>query len=212
MKKIVDDMMEYGAVQRAILGVTIQDLTAELAREKNLDQIEGVYVNGLRSEGAARSAGIRVGDVIISINDVRVNSGAELQEQISRYRPNDRVRVVVRRDGQLKQFDVVLRNMEGSTEIVKRNDVIEVLGASFEPVTDREKRVLGIRNGLKVSSVRSGKFMKVGIREGFIVTTVNKKPVNSVKDVTEILDKTEGGVIIEGINRDGSRSYYAFGM
>ena len=212
VKKIVDDLMEYGTVQRAILGVTIQDLTAELAREKNIDNIEGVYVNGLRSDGAARSAGIRVGDVIISINDVRVNSGAELQEQVSRYRPNDRVKVIVRREGKLKQFDVVLRNMEGSTEIVRRSNVIDVLGASFEPVSDREKRVLGIRNGLKVSSVKSGKFMKVGIREGFILTSVNKKPVNSVKDVAKVLQEAEGGVIIEGIYRDGSRSYYAFGM
>ena len=150
--------------------------------------------------------------MIISINDVRVNSGAELQEQVSRYSPNDRIRVVVKRDGKLKQFDAVLRNMEGSTEIVRGSNIIEVLGASFEPVSEREKRSLGIRNGLKVSSVKSGKFMKVGIREGFILTAVNKKPVNSVKDVTEILEKTEGGVIIEGINRDGSRSYYAFGM
>lgn len=212
VKKIVNDLMEYGAVQRAILGVTIQDLTAELAQEKNIDHIEGVYVTGLRPEGAARNAGVRVGDVILSINDIRVNSGAELQEQISRYRPNDRVKVVVRRNGELKQFDVVLRNMEGSTEIVRRSNVIEVLGASFEPVTDREKRILGIRNGLKVSSVVPGKFMKVGIREGFILTTVNKRPVNSVTDIKRILDETEGGVIIEGVYRDGSRSYFAFGM
>ncbi|HER10057.1 MAG TPA: Do family serine endopeptidase [Bacteroides sp.] len=212
VKKIVADLMEFGRVQRAILGVTIQDLTAELAREKNIDRIEGVYVNGIRTGGSAEDAGIREGDVIISINDVRVNSGAELQEQVSRYSPNDRIRVVVKRDGKLKQFDAVLRNMEGSTEIVRGSNIIEVLGASFEPVSEREKRSLGIRNGLKVSSVKSGKFMKVGIREGFILTAVNKKPVNSVKDVTEILEKTEGGVIIEGITRDGSRSYYAFGM
>jgi serine protease Do len=212
VKKIVDDLMEYGTAQRAILGVTIQDLTAELAREKNIDRIEGVYVNGVRPDGAAKSAGIREGDVIISINDVRVNSASQLQEQVSRYRPNDRVKVILRRHGSLKQFDVVLRNMEGNTEIVRSSNVIEVLGASFEPVSDREKKALGIRNGLKVSSVRSGKFMKVGIKEGFVLTAVNKKPVNSVKDVADILKETQGGVIIEGVYRDGSHSYYAFGM
>jgi len=212
VKKIVSDLMEYGTVQRAILGVTIQDVTAELAREKQFDRIEGVFVNGLHAEGAARSAGIKVGDVIISVNDMRVNSGAELQEQISRYSPNDRVRVVVKRDGKLKQFDVVLRNMEGGTEIVRGGSIIEVLGASFEPVSDREKHALGIRSGLKVISVKPGKFMKVGIREGFILTAINKTPVNSVNDIAEILEGTEGGVIIEGLNGDGSRSYYAFGM
>ena len=112
----------------------------------------------------------------------------------------------------LKQYEVVLRNLEGNTEIVKKSDVIEVLGASFEPLSDREKRYLGVRNGLKVTSVKPGKLMKVGIKEGFILLSVNKKPVNSVKDITEILDDTEGGVIIEGLDSSGSRSYYAFGM
>lgn len=212
VKKIVNDLMEFGAVQRAILGVTIQDVTAELARDKKLETIEGVFVNGVRPEGAAKDAGIKEGDVILSINDKLVNSSAELQEQVSRYRPNDRVKVVLRRDGKLKQYEVVLRNLEGNTEIVKKSDVIEVLGASFEPLSDREKRYLGVRNGLKVTSVKPGKLMKVGIKEGFILLSVNKKPVNSVKDITEILDDTEGGVIIEGLDSSGSRSYYAFGM
>ncbi len=212
VEKIVNDLIEYGTVQRAILGVIIQDVTAELAAEKNFKEIEGVYVNDVRPEGAAKNTGIKAGDIILSINDVRVNSAAELQEQISKYRPSDKVKVVIRRDGKLKQFDVVLRNLEGNTEIIKKNDILEVLGASFEPVSDRDKRSLGIRNGLKVTSVKPGKFMKVGIKEGFVLTSVNKKPVNSVKDIAAILKETEGGVIIEGVDRKGSRSYYAFGM
>lgn len=212
VEKIVNDLMEFGAVQRAILGVTIQDVTAELAAEHKIKELEGVYVNGVRPEGAAKEAGIKEGDVIISIDEVRVNSSAELQEQVSKYRPGEEVKVVINRKGSLKQYDVVLRNLEGNTELVKREDVMEVLGATFEPVSDREKRSLGIRSGLKVTSVKSGKFAKVGIKEGFILTSVNKTPVNSVKDITEILDDSEGGVIIEGIDETGSRSYYAFGM
>lgn len=212
VEKIVKDLMEYGAVQRAILGVTIQDVSAELAEEHDIKEIEGVYVNGVRPDGAARQAGIKEGDVILSIDDVRVNSSAELQEQVSKYRPGEKVRVILRRNGSVKQFDVVLRNLEGNTEIVKQYDVLDVLGASFSPVSDREKKTLGISGGLKVTSVKQGKFEKVGIKEGFVLTTVNKKPVNSVKDIAEILRDTEGGVIIEGVDRTGSRSYYAFGM
>jgi serine protease Do len=204
--------MEFGTVQRAILGVTIQDVTAELAHEHGINEIEGVYVNGVRPESAAKQAGIKEGDVIISIDEVRIHSSSELQEHISKYRPGETVRVVVRRDGTLKQFDVVLRNLEGSTEIVKKNDILDVLGASFEPLTEREKRTMGLKNGMKVTEVRSGKFMKVGIKEGFVLISVNKRPVNSVKEIAEILEDAEGGVIIEGVDRTGSRSYYAFGL
>jgi len=212
VEKVVTDLIEYGEVQRAILGVSIATVTAELAKEMKLDEIEGVYILNVRSEGAARQAGIREGDVVISIDNKRVNSSAELQETVSRYRPGQEVKVIIKREGKLKQFDVVLRNLEGSTELIKKADIIEVLGASFEPLSEREKQALGIRNGVKVTSIKSGKLMKVGIKEGFVLTSVNKKPVSSVKDITDILEDTEGGIIIEGLDQEGSRSYFAFGM
>ncbi len=212
VEKIVKDLVEFGAVQRAILGVTIQDVTAELVEEMKLSSVEGVYVNGIRGDGAAERAGLKKGDVLISIDDVPVNSTAALQEQVSKYRPGESVKVILKRDGKLKQYDVVLRNLEGSTEIVKKEDLMDLIGARFEPLTDKEKRSLGVSSGLKVTSVTPGKFMKVGIQEGFVLTSINKKPVNSVKDIAEILKDTEGGVIIEGVDQNGSRSYYAFGM
>ncbi|MCP4312115.1 MAG: Do family serine endopeptidase [Bacteroidetes bacterium] len=212
VKKIVEDLMEYGAVQRAILGVRIQDVTAELAAEHEMEKLKGVYVSDIIEGGAAREAGIKGGDVILSIDGVEVNSGAALQEQFSKYRPGEKVKVLVSRKGNLKHFEVVLRNLEGNTEIVKRDEVLEILGANFAPVSDREKRALGIRNGVKVTSVKSGKFSKVGIKEGFVLTSVNKTPVNSVKEIAEIFEDLEGGVIIEGVDKSGSKSYYAFGM
>jgi len=212
VEKVVTDLIEYGEVQRAILGVSIATVTAELAKEMKLDEIEGVYIIDVRSDGAAREAGIRAGDVVISIDNRRVNSSAELQETVSRYRPGEKVKVVVKRNGELKQFNVVLRNLEGSTEIVRKANVIEVLGASFESVTSREKQALGISNGIKVKSLKPGKLMQVGIKEGFILTSVNKKPIGSVKDMTDILDHAKGGIIIEGVDQQGSRAYYAFGM
>lgn len=212
VEKVVTDLIEYGQVQRAILGVEIRNVTAELAEELNIDEIEGVYVSGVRPEGAAKQSGIREGDVIISIDESKVNSSAELQEVISKYRPGRKVKVIVKRDGNLKQYEVVLRNLEGNTGVVKKEDLIELLGASFEPLSEREKQTLGIQDGIKVKSVKEGKFMKVGIRDGFILTSVNKKPVDSVNDIAAILKNSEGGIIIEGIDRNGSRSYYAFGM
>ncbi len=212
VQKVVSDLIEFGEVQRAILGVTIRDVTSALAEEEDLENTKGVYVADVTDTGAAKDAGIKSGDVILSIDDVSVNSVSQLQEQVSKYRPKDKVKVILRRNGDLKQFDVVLRNMEGTTDIVKTNEVIEILGAQFEPLTNAEKRKLGIDNGVLVTDLKPGKFMKVGIREGFVVTSINKTPVNSVKDITDILSDVDGGVIIEGVYGDGTKSYYAFGM
>jgi serine protease Do len=212
VQKVVADLMEFGEVQRAILGVTITDITNELMESEELEGTEGVFITDITDNGAAKAAGIRPGDVVVSVNNIKVNSAAQLQEQVSKYRPSDEVDVIVKRDGDLLEYNVVLRNMDGGTEFVKTNDVIDVLGAEFEPLTAAEKRKLGISNGMRVTSVESGKFLKVGIRKGFIVTSINKKPVNSVKDIANILQSAEGGVIVEGINSYGSKSYYAFGM
>ena len=211
VEKVVNDFIEYGAVQRAILGVEIRDVTAELAREENLDEIEGVFVAGVRDGGAAKEAGIRPKDIIIAIDNKRVNSMSELQEMVSKYRPGETVRVVIKRNGELKQYDLVLRNLEGSIGMVRGDDKLELLGATFAPLSEREKKSLGISNGIRVESVKQGKFRQVGIREGFVLTTVNKKPVSSVNDIASILNESEGGIIIEGMDRNGSKAYYAFG-
>lgn len=211
VEKVVNDFIEYGAVQRAILGVEIRDVTAELAREENLDEIEGVFVAGVRDGGAAKEAGIRPKDIIIAIDNKRVNSMSELQEMVSKYRPGETVRVVIKRNGELKQYDLVLRNLEGSIGMVRGDDKLELLGATFAPLSEREKKSLGISNGIRVKSVKQGKFRQVGIREGFVLTTVNKKPVSSVNDIASILNESEGGIIIEGMDRNGSKAYYAFG-
>jgi Do/DeqQ family serine protease len=212
VKKVVADLMEFGEVQRALLGVTITDITSGLAEEEGLDDTDGVFITQVTEDGAAKAAGMKSGDVVLSINDIRVGRASELQEQISRYRPNDRVKVMVKRDGKLKQFDVVLRNMNGDTDIVRSDAVLEVLGATFEPLSSADKRRFGIENGLRVTSLKPGKFMKVGIRKGFVVTSVNKTPVNTVREIVEVLRNVDGGVIIEGIYENGSKSYYAFGM
>jgi serine protease Do len=209
VQKVTTDLIQYGAVQRAILGVSITELDAEQAKKYNIDHIEGVLVTGLRPEGAAVAAGIEIGDVIIAINGVKVNSPAELQEQVSRYRPNDRISVTISRKNRKMQMDVVLRNTQGGTGMVEKHAEISALGASFDAITSGDKARLGIRNGLKVTDVNGGKFRSAGIREGFIVTQINNRAVNSVEDIENILETSDGGVYIEGIYPDGLIAYYA---
>jgi len=212
VKKVIGDLMEFGVVQRALIGVEITDVTQELANENNIDEVSGVYISRVTDEGAAKEAGIKEGDVIISVNNIPVNTVSELQDQIIRYRPKDKVDVLVKRDNKEKHFDVVLRNMNGNTEIVKKSETISLLGAGFKPVSDKEKSKLQINHGVKVSDINAGKLMKAGIRKGFIITEINNKKIQNVKDIEEVLENVEGGVYIEGIYPDGVVAYYAFGL
>ncbi len=212
VKKVIGDLMEYGVVQRAFLGVTIQDVTQDLANTNNLSSTSGVYVNSVSDDGAAKDAGIKKGDVISAVNNVPINNVSELQEQISRFRPNDKVNIKITRDGKEKLFDVTLRNQEGNTSIVKKSEPMKLLGGSFEPVSKEAMKALGIDHGVKVTSISAGKLLKAGVREGFIITQINNKPVSTVQDLKDILGGIKGGVYIEGIYPDGMIAYYAFGL
>jgi len=215
VRKVVADLLEYGSVQRGYLGVSIRDLDATLAKEKGIDRIKGVYVSGSMEGSAAGEAGIREGDVITRVGNVEVNNTPELQEQIGRFRPGDKVMLGVRRDGTEKEIAVVLKNSAGGTKLGMKEEApatLESLGASFSPVKTDEMKRLGIAHGLKVESLASGKLRSAGIREGFIITTVDKKKIQTAEDLRAALDNKKGGVLIEGIYPNGMRAYYAFGM
>ncbi|MDR1865093.1 MAG: Do family serine endopeptidase [Bacteroidales bacterium] len=211
-KKVVADLKEYGSVQRAMLGIHYEAVTAENAKKYGIDKIEGIYVVEVLENGAAAEAGIKEGDIIKAINGVAVNTSSEVQEQMSKYRPNDRIEVSVARDKKLQQIKVTLRNIDGNTQIIKNNDALDILGAKFEEVTDRDKRNLRIKSGVKVKEVGNGKLKNAGVRNGFIITGINDRPVNSVGDIREILGgiKNEGRVMIDGIYPNGRVAYYGF--
>lgn len=208
VKKVIEDLKEFGEVQRAILGVTIQDVTDELVKEKKLDKIEGVYINGLRENGAAIEAGIEVGDIIISINALKVNSTAELQEKIAKFRPKEKVKIIIKRKGKTKQFDVVLRNMQGNTGIIRSADL--VLGAKFEEldkdVIDRYR----ISGGVKIVDVGNGPLKELGLRKGYIITGINDKKVDKVDDIKNNLGGGRALYSIEGVQPNGTFFSYKF--
>jgi Do/DeqQ family serine protease len=212
VQKVISDLIEFGAVQRAFLGVTISEVTSNLVKEKGLDKIEGVYVTDVRAGGAAKTTGIAAGDIILKINDVDVSSPAELTEQVNRYRPGDKVTVLIKRNGKTKQFEVTLRNLQGDTKVVKSATYDTILGAKLVELDSNEKKELGIGNGVKVSELSTGKLRAEGVREGFIITRINNKSVETVEEVRKILESSKGGIYIEGIYPNGVVAYYAFGL
>lgn len=210
VQKVVEDLKEFGEVQRALLGVNIRDVDATIANEMGLEKVEGVYVAGVAENGAAKEAGIREGDIIMKVAGEQVNSSAELQERVSRFRPGDDVKIEVKRKGDRKQFSVTLRNKHGDTQIVRDN--ITVLGARFEVAGNNDKRNLNIEFGLKITELNAGKLKDAGLSKGFIITHVNKKPMYEVNDFKREIGNARGGVLVEGVYPSGELAYFVFGV
>src|SRR5688572_719760 len=211
VKKVVDDLLEYGNVQRGFIGVSIRDIDSKLVQEKGINTMKGVYVAGLTEDGAAASAGIKEGDIITKVAGNTVNTSPELQEQVSRFRPGDKVDVTLVRSGDEKVVSVTLRNKNGNTGIVK-NEMVSLLGAEFEAISVEEGSKLGIQNGVKISKLNAGKLRSAGIREGFIIESIDNKTVSGTDDIISALKNKTGGVLIEGIYPNGMRAYYGFGL
>ncbi len=210
--KVVEDIIRYGAVQRGFLGIIIRDLDGNLAKEKDLSISEGVLVDSLNKESAAKDAGLKKGDVIVKVDQTKVNSSSELQEQIARHRPGDKVNLTVYRDGKEMPFMVTLKNKDGKSEVTKseRKEIFEVMGAEFTELTAKDKKSAKVDDGVKVSKIYPGGKLKTqtDMKEGFIITKIDKQEVKSVKDLAAMLEKKTGGVMIEGVYTDLPGNYY----
>jgi len=216
VNKVVEDLMEFGVVQRGVLGVMIRTVDGNIASELDLKVRYGAYVDSLMENSAAGIAGIQKGDVIIDVDGKKVASSPELQEAIASYRPGDKVNVKVNRDGKEKVFTVTLRNRSGSTDIVEKEskDLVGLLGAELKTVDEQTASKLKLDGGVQVTRLYAGKLRnQTNIREGFIITKVNDKLVSDVKSFEEIMERKTGGVMLEGVYPDvPGTHYYAFGM
>lgn len=216
VKKVVEDLLEFGTVQRAFIGVNISDITAQIAERLELKETVGVYVGGVTEAGAAEVAGIKTGDVIVSIDDKKVSKSSELQELIGRKRPGDKIKVKVNREGELQKFDIVLRNINGTTNAIKRNETkfITSLGGNFKSLSKNEKARLGITYGIKVTEIQSGILSELGVPANFIITKINKVKLNQVEDINAAVDglSSKDPVVLEGYLPNGRYKYYAFGF
>lgn len=216
VKKIVSDLVEFGMVQRAYFGVSIRDLDAKFAADKNIKLLKGVYVNGVTLGGSAEDAGIQEGDVITKIESSNVGSVSELQEQLSKYRPGDKINIVATRNNKEMNIAAVLKSLDNTTSLVKKSEVVKrsmtALGADFEEMTTEELAKLRINNGVKIKKLMAGKLLQVGIKEGFVITSIDKKKVSSTADITNLLENKTGTVLIEGFYPNGARAYYGFAL
>ena len=189
VSKVVTDLKQYGTVQRALLGIMGGDVNAAVVEEKGLSVNEGVYVSEVAKDGAAEEAGIKADDVITSINGVSVKTMAQLQEQIARFRPGDKVKVTVDRKGDTKSFTCTLKNSKGNTDVIQKKG-IDALGCTFKNLSSQELYKYGVRSGVQILKLEtSGLFYRSGLREKMVIVKVNDQPVKTDKDIEEIYNE-----------------------
>jgi S1-C subfamily serine protease len=216
VNKVVDDLMKYGMVQRAYLGIMIRDINGDLMKEEKLKRSEGTFVDSLVAKSAAADAGILAGDVITEINDVPVMKSSDLLEQVGRHRPGDEVAITVDRHGKEMTFEVTLANQKGEHKLASKEsmDILDILGASFEELDKSTAKDLGIEGGVKITDLGNGLLKnQTSISEGFVITGINHKQIKSVDDIRKALKEEKGGVLIQGIYENyPGELYFAFGL
>lgn len=209
VSKIVDDLIEHGAVQRALLGVGISDVNADLAKEEGLSINRGVYITAVSENSAAADADLKEGDVIVEINERPINTVAQLQEVIATNRPGETVEVAYYRNGKLNRTEATLKNSMNTTRMVAKNEMLTMEGASLANLSQEDLRKYGVESGVKVVKVGEGKWKQSNVREGFVITAVDNKKVKSTEELMALLNSKEGeGTLIEGVYPNGEKAYY----
>ncbi|GAB4126424.1 MAG: Do family serine endopeptidase [Raineya sp.] len=209
--KVVGDLIQFGEVQKAFLGVEVIDLDSENAREFGVKTLDGVVIDKVTKEGVAFQAGLKRGDVIFKINQETINSKADFDENLSYFKPGDEITIHYRRNGKNEQKKVVLTNKQGTTDATKKETFsADDLGADLEVLPKVEKDKIGLKNGVRILNLRNGFFRNNGFEEGFIILKINNIEVSEAQQVIELISKAGRRITIEGIDRYGQFGYYSF--
>ena len=211
VKKVVDDLIKYGEVQKAFFGVEVLDIDSDIAAKLETEDYSGVVLSYVQEDGAASKMGMKKGDIILKINNEPINSRSQFEEILSYHSPGDKLNVVYKRNKKIVNNTMVLTNKEGTTELLERDvSTSKPLGADLEKVSKVERNLLNIEHGVRVLKVRNGLISQMDIEEGFIITYINKVPIKDPETLTDILTKIRGRVYVEGVNKRGRKEYYRY--
>ena len=214
VKKVSEDLISCGIVQQAFLGASFSEINGKLANELQLDEIKGIYIIYIDPRGGAYEAGIETGGILLSIDKHEINSFAELKEILNQHRPGDEVVLKIKEGKRIKSYKVELKNMYGNIETIKKaqSDAVSSLGASFSEVSQQTKQSLRIKNGIQVSKLSDGLLKDAGIKEGFIIISINKTEIYKTEQIDEILKYKNSTLNIIGIYPNGMKVYYTIGV
>jgi serine protease Do len=213
VSKVVEDLLAFGTVQRGWLGVQVQNVNGDVAEKYNLSVKEGAYVAEFPEKSAAKEAGLKEGDVVVKLDGIAIKSSTTLIEYVGQKRPGDKIDVVVNRQGKELNYSVTLKNKAGTIGTVKREekDAVAALGVELEDVDTKTLNKLDLPNGVRVKSVGNGKLARyTDMEEGFIITHINDQPVESAKEVNELIKNKKPGdsITFSGMYEGSPREYF----
>ena len=212
VKKIAYDLMDFGSVKRAVLGISMMPIDDKIAEELKLSSRNGVYIGEVSKSGAADKAGIKAGDVLIAIDSTKITNPASVQEAVSRFSPGDNAVVTVLRDGKELKLDVTFKGTSQDTGTVSEDGSIAFYGSSIKAADEETLEKYGLKSGVQIVELGPGKLMEAGAVEGFIIQYVNDHPVKTPQEVIDIVKKSKRTVFIEGVTPSGRTGYFGFGV
>ena len=212
VKKIAYDLMDFGSVKRAVLGITMGPIDDKIAEELKLSSRNGVYISEVSKSSAADEAGIKSGDVLIAIDSIKVTSAPSVQETVSRFSPGDKAVLTIIRDGKEKQFEVTFKGSSQENGVVTDDGAVAFYGSSIKEADEKTLEKFGLKNGVEIVELGPGKLMEAGASEGFIILYVNDHPVKTPQDVIDIVKKSKRTVFIEGVTPSGRTGYFGFAV
>ena len=212
VKKIAYDLMDFGSVKRAVLGISMQAIDDKIAEDLKLSSRNGVYISEVSKSGAADEAGIKAGDILLAIDSTKLTTPASVQEAVSRFSPGDKAVVTVIRDGKEKMFDVKFKGTAQETGTLADDGSVAFYGSSIKAADEKTLEQFGLKHGVQIVDLGPGKLMEAGAVEGFIIQYVNDQAVKTPQDIIDIVKKSKRAVFVEGITPSGRTGYFGFGV
>ena len=212
VRKIAYDLMDFGSVKRAVLGISMKPIDDKIAEDLKLSSRNGVYISEVSKSGAADQAGIRSGDILLAVDSTKITNPASVQEAVSRFSPGDKAVVTVLRDGKEMRFDVTFKGTAQDTGTLSDDGSVAFYGSSIKEADEKTLEKFGLKNGVQIVQLGPGKLMEAGAVEGFIIQYVNDHPVKTPQEVIDIVKKSKRTVFIEGVTPSGRIGYFGFAV
>ena len=211
VKRVAQDLMDFGSVKRAVLGIRMGNVDKKFADEMKLSSVSGVYINEVLKGSAAEKAGLKKNDVIVAIDGQKITDGASVQAKVNGYHPGDKATITYIRDGKTQEAQVVFQ-AASETEVVAQADGGMVFyGATLKAASPETLKALGLKSGVEIVSLGSGKMAEAGAKVGGIIVYVNDEPVSKPEDVVAKAKKASRAIYIEGVDKNRRSFYFGFG-